>query len=481
MALPMKADAVVLGAGTAGANLAQQLAARGMSVVLVERRRMQEAGARWHNGVLDWQFERAGVAPPSGAERAADGATVHLFGPGGVHGATLHDAPTVRADMVALGDRLRAMARDAGVVLLERAGPPEVILRDGRVVALDLDAPPLSASNGYGSTGNGATEGGVTRASEASRRLRLEAPLFVDAGGRTGSVRQQVPELARWCTPLRGNELCSASDHHHRILDRDAAQAFLDRHGARPGESISIVGTNGGFSTRGISVSEDVGEVSVLVGCLANGRYGTGPRMLADLRRSEQWIGEAHSGGSGVIPLRRTWAKITAPGVALVGDSACQVFPAHGSGIGMGLMAGRMLADVVAEADDPGNPETLWEYQAGWHRSFGGPLAAFDGLRRMSTALGTRGVQSMIAAGLMSEQMVRAGLDQRWDPPPRGDLLPMAGRLARHPGLAAAMVPMLLRSQLAGRQGERYPDDPDEAALQRWENRMARVLGRLPG
>ena len=140
MAIPMKADVVVLGAGTAGANVAQQLAARGMSVVLVERRRMSEAGARWHNGVLDWQFERAGVEPPSGAERAAEGATVHLFGPGGVHGTTLHDAPTVRADMVALGDRLREMARNAGVELFDRAGPAQVVLRgagSGRVDALE--------------------------------------------------------------------------------------------------------------------------------------------------------------------------------------------------------------------------------------------------------------------------------------------------------------------------------------------------------
>lgn len=461
MATAVKADAVVLGAGTAGANAAQQLANRGMSVVLVERRRMCEAGARWHNGVLDWQFERAAVGVPGGAERAAEGTTVHLFGPGGVHGTTLRDAPTVRADMVALGDRLRDMARTAGAKLFERAGPAQVVLSGDRVVALEL----VAASEGCSSTGH----------------LRLEASLFVDAAGRTGPLRRQVPELARWCTPLRGTELCSASDHHHRILDTGAAQTFLRRHGARPGESVTIVGTNGGFSTKAVSVSEDLQEVSVLVGCLANGRYGSGPRMLAELRRSEPWIGEAHSGGSGVIPLRRTWARITAPGVALVGDSACQVFPAHGSGIGMGLMAGRMLSDVVADTGDPGNPDTLWRYQEGWHRAFGGPLAAFDGLRRMSTALGTRGVQAMIAAGLMSEQMVRAGLDQRWDPPPPGDLFGMAGRLARHPGLAATMVPMLLRSQLAGRQGERYPDDPGEAALWRWEHRMARVLGRLPG
>ena len=55
-----------MGAGTASANAAFQLADRGLAVVLVERRAMAEAGARWHNGVLDWQFGRAGLEPPSG-------------------------------------------------------------------------------------------------------------------------------------------------------------------------------------------------------------------------------------------------------------------------------------------------------------------------------------------------------------------------------------------------------------------------------
>lgn len=475
-----------MGAGTAGANVAGQLAGRGLSVVLVERRRMRDAGARWHNAVLDWQFERAGVAVPSGAERASHGATVHMFGPDGVRGATVHDAPTVRADMVALGDRLRGMARDAGAVLLEHAGSAEAFLRDGRVVAIELDAVSEAATTAAvpalgeaGERDGGGVRGGAG-AGGRPRRLRLEAPLFVDAAGRSGALRSQVPGLASWCLPVRGNELCSAADHHHRVTDKSGAREFLDRHGARPGESVTIVGTDGGFSTRSISVGEDLEEVSVLVGCLANGRYGSAPRMLADLRGRESWIGEAHSGGAGVIPLRRTWARITAAGVALVGDSACQVFPAHGSGIGMGLIAGRMLADVVADADDPGDPDTLWAYQAGWHREFGGPLAAFDAFRRMSTALGTAGVRSMLRAGLLSEQMVRAGLDQRWLPPPPSELAPMAARLARNPTLAAAMAPMLARGRLAGRLGERYPRERDDGALRSWESRMSRILGPLP-
>ncbi|MEZ5239565.1 MAG: hypothetical protein R2716_11710 [Microthrixaceae bacterium] len=211
-----------------------------------------------------------------------------------------------------------------------------------------------------------------------------------------------MPQLHRWCPPVRGGELCSATDQVHRVADPDGARRFLERHGARPGEGVSTLGTNGGFSTRGLTVSADISEVSVLVGCLANGRYGTGPRMLEELRRDEPWIGDPVEVGTGVIPLRRTYARITSPGIALVGDAACQVFPAHGSGIGMGLMAGTMLAETVEGAPDPG-----------WRPPLGppGPLAPrvrrhsaqFDGFRRMSTALGAEGVAEMMGAGLMTE------------------------------------------------------------------------------
>ncbi|HLU43307.1 MAG TPA: FAD-dependent oxidoreductase, partial [Microthrixaceae bacterium] len=55
----MKYDVVVVGAGTAGANAALQLARRGRSVLLVERRAAHLGGAQWHNGVLDRQFRSA--------------------------------------------------------------------------------------------------------------------------------------------------------------------------------------------------------------------------------------------------------------------------------------------------------------------------------------------------------------------------------------------------------------------------------------
>lgn len=59
----MAVDVAVLGAGTAGANAAFQLARRGRRVLLLERRAAEAGGAQWHNGILDWQLEAAGVEP----------------------------------------------------------------------------------------------------------------------------------------------------------------------------------------------------------------------------------------------------------------------------------------------------------------------------------------------------------------------------------------------------------------------------------
>lgn len=456
----LRTDAVVVGAGTAGANAAYQLARRGLQVVLLERRPADRGGAQWTNGVLDWQFERADLAPPSGPERVDAHGTTHIVGPRGEHAVTL-TSPTVTADMGLLGRRLRALAVDAGVEVVDRAEHLSAEVIHGRLTAVE-----------------------AVRSGDATpTRTRFEAPLFVDASGRRGVLRQHVPTLAPWCPTVRGDELCTAADVHLHVTDPDGARRFLDRNGARPGETVTAVGVAGGFSTCAVTVTADLDHARVLVGCLANGRYGTGPRMLDDLRGREPWLGEQRSGGFGVIPLRRPYARFTAPGLALVGDAACQVFPAHGSGIGLGLIAGRLLADAAAGpagAGDPGGEQVLWDYQAAFQREFGGVLLSSDVFRRLSTGLGATGVQALIAAGLMTEPMARSGLDQQWPEPEPAELASLAGRLARAPGLARRMLPRLASGQLAGHLAASYPEQVDVATLTRWDRRAQRLLGDLP-
>lgn len=471
----MEFDAVVVGAGTAGSNAAYQLAMRGLSVALIERRTLASAGAQWHNGVLDWQFERAGLRPSAPPERSTPVPRLHMFDSAGRHAFTMEEPPTVAANMSLLGDRLRTLAADHDVQMFDNATDMDVRLEGDRIVSIGLRARNAEPRNAEPGAELSTADGSAT-----SEKLQFDATLFVDASGRHGALRKHSPLLQRWCPTVRGDELCSASDFRFEIADRTGADCFLDRHGASPGETITSVGNAGGFSTISITVADGLDQVSILVGCLANGRYGTGPRMLDAVRRSNPWIGEPRSGGSGVIPLRRPYSRFTAPGLALVGDSACQVFPAHGSGIGFGLIAGRMLAEAVTASSPPadiGDETTLWSYQADFQREFGGALAAYDGLRRMTTALGSTGVGTMLSSRLLTESMARSGLNQVWDTPPIVETASMAPRLGRTPRLAAQILPMLLRSQLAGRVAGRHPLSPDLAEIERWDTRVNRALG----
>ncbi|NLV55477.1 MAG: NAD(P)/FAD-dependent oxidoreductase [Acidimicrobiales bacterium] len=452
-------DVIVVGAGTAGANVAHQFSRRGRRVLLLERRPADAAGAQWHNGVLDRHFDEAGLDRPEAPERVADGGSLHMrTGRPGTR-LTMHDLPTVAADMARLGDRLRRLAVEGGVELIDR------------VTDLDVEVDP----------GTGRIRSVTVRAEGHPGPASFAAALFVDASGRRGVLRRHAPALAPWCRPLRGDELCSAADVHHRIADRSGAERFLDRHGARPGDSVTYVGISGGFSTRAVTVSADLERVGILVGCLANGRYSTGPRLVADFLADEPWIGEATSTGAGVIPLRRPFARTTAPGLALVGDAACQVFPAHGSGVGIGLLAGSMLAEGVADADDPGDPDRLWRgYQAPFQRRHGTDLIGFDVLRRATTRLGEAGVDAMVRSGVIDEDTTRAGLEQRWAVPSPAAAARAGGRMARHPRLAATMAPALARAQAARAHASRYPAEADVDALARWEARAEKLVGPLP-
>ncbi len=451
-----KFDVVVVGAGTAGANAAYQFARRGRDVLLLDRRPAGLAGAQWQNGVLDRHFVQADVEPPTGPERRDDRKTVHLRARDPRVGPTLRDSPTVSADMAMLGARLRKLAAGSGAELIDEVKELEV----------GVDS------------GSGRLRSVTLRREGHLDATTVTADLFVDASGRRGVLRRHSAELAPWCPQVRGDELCSASDVHHKIADAAGAEDFLERHGARPGETVTFVGVSGGFSTCAVAISEDLTSVGILVGCLANGRYSTGPRMVADFCRSEPWVGSAVSSGTGVIPLRRPYARLSAPGIALVGDAACQVFPAHGSGIGIGLIAGTMLARGVAELDDPGDECGLWAgYQAPFQHEHGGTLAGFDVLRRASSRLGGDGVDALIRSGIMDERTTRSGLDQSWNVPPKRDVLRSATRMAANPGVARIMVPALARAQALYSHGSRYPHSVDLDALARWDRRAQQLIG----
>jgi flavin-dependent dehydrogenase len=441
-------DVVVVGAGTAGLNAALQLARVGRSVVVLERRAAGRSGARWCNGTVPWQFQRAGLEPPAAPELRAAGGVAHLVSPSGAHRLTIDPSPIDEVDMRALVERLRSDAERAGVDLRWDVTDIEVDLVRGRPVAV--------------------------RATVAGEPVRLRTALVVDASGLGGTVRRQVPALTPHCPEVAPTDVCSAQQLVLEVTDPDGARRYLDEHDARPGDAIIGVGMAGGYSTVNVNIDESLEEVAVLTGSIPSHGHATGPDLLKATRDANPWMGRTRFGGGGLIPLRRTYDRFTAPGVALIGDAACQVMPGHGSGIGFGLMAGKVLAEALDGADDPGDADVLWRYQATYLREFGPILAGYDAVRRMSVRLGPDGVEELFASGVFSPALVLPGLEQKLGTLGPAEALAAARRLATRPHLARVVVPALAAMGTARGLYAAYPRSRSERAFRAW-SRSART------
>jgi flavin-dependent dehydrogenase len=215
--------------------------------------------------------------------------------------------------------------------------------------------------------------------------------------------------------------------------------------------------------------------VAILTGSIPAGGNATGPDLLKAVRDEHPWIGRTRFGGGGLIPLRRTYDRFTAPGVALVGDAACQVMPGHGSGIGFGLMAGKVLAEAVGDAPDPGDPDALWTYQATYLRELGPILAGYDAVRRMSVRLGRQGVEELFASGIFSPALVLPGLEQKLGNLTPAETVTAARALAVRPHLARIVVPALTTMTIGRAIFAAYPRHRSERAYRTW-SAFARAL-----
>jgi len=450
---PRTFDALVVGAGSAGAAAAARLARHGLRTALLDARPFADAGARWINYVPRWMFEAADVAPPVAPERRGVPAPMTVT----VGGArvTVPENPCLAVDMRALVARLQAGAAAAGVTGFERMHVHRVGLVAGRPVELETDA-------------------GL-----------LRAALFVDASGLNGVLRRRVPRLAADCPTVDRAHLCSAAQEVRAVRDREAAAAWQAHHGLAPDEILSAPGVAGGYSVINLSVDAHLSEVDLLTGCIVGDGF-TGGALIDRAVREHAWIGERLFGGSGTIPLRRPYDRLTAPGVALIGNAACQVFPAHGSGVGIGLVAARELADAVGATGagggggDPGDERRLWAWQAAFHRRHGAVLAAYDLFRRLTQSLDAADFGRMLRAGLVNPRQMALGLLQALPEIGPSEVLGFLAAARLHPSLAGRAAAALAGMPALIALYRAHPERPGPRALALWSRAVARLCRERP-
>jgi flavin-dependent dehydrogenase len=384
-------DVIVIGGGSAGSATARACAVAGLSTLLLEKGRLDDAGAGWVNGVHGRQFDEAGVARPEPPERRAirpvtllDGSSdprphqFHLVAGHGPERLVFADTGVLEVDMRHLNARLRREAIAAGATLRDQT----------RVLAL---------------------VGNVVKVPGGEERARV----IVDATGLGGFFRPEKPRPA---------DICAAAQGVYRVLDRQAAIAHFEGLGARPGDTVCFTSVAGGYSIVSIRLEEGLPdasapdgeaglELSILTGSLPALGHPSGIALrngyVADLR----WVGPMLFGGQAPIPLhapRRRLAFIHGDyAVVRIGDAAGQVYAAHGSGIGAQLIAARMLAEAIARKGFSGTRD----FERRWHRRFFAEFAAADIFRRVSTKLGPKALGFLFKTGLLSKGLVARGFN----------------------------------------------------------------------
>jgi flavin-dependent dehydrogenase len=391
---PSRYDVIVVGAGTAGAATAYHCARHGMSVLCLDRRSLGEAGARWVNGVTAGAFDRASIPRPVPPERLAHGVDFHLVAGWGPEKVVIRDHELMEVDMRELVARLQTMAADAGARFVDET---MVERFDGAVLH---------------------TTAGT-----------LRAEYFVDASGLNGARLLDAP-----C--VEPDDICAASQQVRHVTDAEAARSFCERFDARPADTICLTGIAGGYSILNVRVDDD--HVSILTGSIPAGGHRSGCAVLDDFVTRHDWVGERIFGGSRAIPLDAPRAVLGRGNTAAVGDAANQVFAAHGSGIGAGMVAARYLADALAAGRGTEG------YSRDWHRDFGGLFGAYDIFRRFSETLDVHRLARLMESGLMDEELARAGLEQRMPRlSPDGLAKKIVGAI-RAPDLAVEMAPIVV-------------------------------------
>jgi len=445
-------DILIVGAGPVGAHAAHLFAERGFKVVLLEKNKREACGARWVNGVPLWQLEDAGLQKPPPNEIHHSGNLFSIISPLSQHRITLNDAQLLDIDMRHFGLRLLSKAE---------SHPNVTTYFETTFHHLNFDVRnrPNSAHTSAG---------------------EINFKLIIDASGMSAVIRKQVPILSRLCPQVTPADICTAAQEVYEIADPHGAHTYLERNNGTKGEALAFVGIAGGFSLMRVIIDQDARHVAFLTGSRPLPGIPSGMDLIRQFVADNVWVGARMFGGQRPIPLRRPYAALSASGVALLGDAGSQIYSAHGSGIGISLIAAKILAETLKSASDKdediSDAEVLARYARRFHKLYGSLLANSDASRRFSQSLTQEETHTLIERRLLSPNIARDALFQR---PIGFYLADIPGQIVKamqHPRLVGKVLKVAAKMPLIAAAMKTYPRTADPEKLLRFDQRLEKLV-----
>ena len=408
-------DVAIIGAGIAGCHAAQLLVEKGVKVLLIDKKAAPVAGPTWINAVPLWMFDQASLERPQGEE---------LF--------DVNDRFIIRSP----DKNVRLVVDNLGVADVHM-GLLGKRLKD-RFFA-NINANFLHGVVRYCRWQNNRLAEIVGEANDGT--VSIKARHFVDASGIKGIVRKFHPRAQKLWPQIMRVDTCTAAQRTLEIRDRQGAVAFLEQEKCAPGDILADVGFMGGFSLFRVQIDKAINHISILCGVRSMPAYKNASICINDFVAKNSWIGKSFIDGRGTIPLNAPYKHLATPGLALLGDAACQVYAAHGSGIGIGLIAAKFLADAVVK-----DSADLIHYQKEIHRHYFQRLYFSEHFRRFSQSLTPKAMTKLIESGILGATLAQQTLLQLEPKLARRDAGDLLGGAKNAPALFVSLLPTLARA-----------------------------------
>ncbi len=325
-------DVVVVGAGPAGATAARFAAQQGLSVLLLEKRQEIGSPVRCAEGINSEMLSQF-LEP----EERWISARVSKS----------------QITMVETGETRTLEGEEVGYVLERRVFDRALA---GRAVA--AGALSLVKTSAVGLLEQ---QGGITgvKAFDGRTRMDVEASVVIGADG----VESRVGQWAGLDCRLRLSDCLTCAQYMLMGIDLDphCCYYYLGA-GLAPGGYAWVFPKGDHCANVGVGVQADLAETSALEYLV---------RFISQQRWLEQ--GSPVTLITGNVPVGVAADHIVSDGLMLVGDAARQADPLTGGGIANAMIAGRLAAEVAAEAVAKGDAtsRSLGEYERRWQEDRG--------------------------------------------------------------------------------------------------------------
>lgn len=366
-------DVVVVGAGTGGCSTALFTAKLGLKVCILDAKREPDIGRKvCGDAIGKHHFDNLNIPYPMDAI-INEVKGMRLYSPSrstvfeivgeGVSGFMLKRH--------VFGQNLLREALNSGAELYDSTRALKPIVDRGRVIGV------IAERRGV--------------------RMELKGRVTVDASGAVAVLRRSIPEESLPERDVKPEDI--------QVAYREVRVIEEGYDGCEYGEIyLSRIYAPGGYAW--IFPRSD-GTVNVGVGVQCGRGYPNPKTLLHKFLDTVRGIRDTIlDAGGGLVPTRRPLASLVADGFILVGDSACQVNPIHGGGIGPSMYAGKLAAEAILEAYDQGlfTAEGLWMYNVRYMRSYGAKQAALDVLRRFLQDLSDEDIDYGMSVRLLTEE-----------------------------------------------------------------------------